>query len=630
MNIDGSNQVLAVKLQELLQAKMDAAGTAASAAFIQNGELISACAVGTQDGDKEKPATVYDLYNVGSVSKIYCTLAILKLQEMGKVALDEPVCKYLPRFKMLDERYKQITLRMCLSHSSGLPGTDMKNSFCSMWLGEEFTEHFFDYLSKSKLKADPGRFSVYCNDGFTLAELVVAEVSGLSFTRFVQEQITFPLGAVSACSGENNPAERVRIAEKDKTVELLTVVGSGGISTDLTDCARLGYMFIEPQGLFQQESLAETAALQAASFLPAEISPNFGLGWDRVNLQSDRFNFGDGVLLKSGGTLSFLSHLIVIPKYKLAAAISVTQDAKIDTLTTLCEMCALLLDDAGINTWKNPVPQGWKDRFEGTYYGNSIILRVEITPDQLNLKIMGAKGWTDRERGLGYENGYFVSGKNKYYFHEHGDTVYLVFSTPLNSSPLAQKFSSFPEVSQAWRERDGKKYLIKDGHPGDLIFSNVCGLIVCAPFEEGPLVFRSSLASTPRLTPALPQGDNETEMFLDSPGNASRDCFAPFFWVEDGAEHVYFSGYTMVESSSLNYLDSGSIISDQAQQNAVYRLATGKKLQLEKPDEVRILLADEELVIYYDSQSSVEMPESKEGYIIFLNSAAMNFPVKVL
>ena len=110
MNIDGSNHELAVRLQELLQSRMDPAGTAASAAFIKDGELLAACAAGTQDGDPEKPATVGDLYNVGSVSKVYCTMAVMKLVEMGKVTLDEPVVSYLPRFTMLDERYRQIEL----------------------------------------------------------------------------------------------------------------------------------------------------------------------------------------------------------------------------------------------------------------------------------------------------------------------------------------------------------------------------------------------------------------------------------------------------------------------------------------------------------------------------------------
>ena len=53
-----------------------------------------------------------DLYGVGSVSKIYTTVAVMQLAEQGKLDLDQPVVKYLPEFKMADPRYKDITVRM--------------------------------------------------------------------------------------------------------------------------------------------------------------------------------------------------------------------------------------------------------------------------------------------------------------------------------------------------------------------------------------------------------------------------------------------------------------------------------------------------------------------------------------
>ncbi|HBC31924.1 MAG TPA: penicillin-binding protein, partial [Clostridiales bacterium] len=49
-------------------------------------------------------------------------------------------------------------------------------------------------LAKQPLKAAPGEFSVYCNDGFTLAEIVVEKVSGMSYSEFLKKNITEPLG----------------------------------------------------------------------------------------------------------------------------------------------------------------------------------------------------------------------------------------------------------------------------------------------------------------------------------------------------------------------------------------------------------------------------------------------------
>ena len=126
MDINGTRLDIAKKLKEYVESKRNMNGTAVSAAFIKDGELVSVFVCGTQDGNLEKPATIDDLFAIGSISKLYCTLAVMKLVEMGKVALDIPVVEYLPRFTMKDGRYKQITLRMLLDHSSGMPGTNLK------------------------------------------------------------------------------------------------------------------------------------------------------------------------------------------------------------------------------------------------------------------------------------------------------------------------------------------------------------------------------------------------------------------------------------------------------------------------------------------------------------------------
>jgi len=69
-------------------------------------------------GDSE--ITPDTMYGIGSVSKMFTTAAVMKLAEQGKVDLDSPVTKYLPDFKMADGRYKKITVRMLLNHSSGM------------------------------------------------------------------------------------------------------------------------------------------------------------------------------------------------------------------------------------------------------------------------------------------------------------------------------------------------------------------------------------------------------------------------------------------------------------------------------------------------------------------------------
>ena len=58
------------------------------------------------------------IYGVGSVSKVYVTTAVMQLVEQGKVDPDAPMTDYIDDFKMADVRYKDITVRMLMNHTS--------------------------------------------------------------------------------------------------------------------------------------------------------------------------------------------------------------------------------------------------------------------------------------------------------------------------------------------------------------------------------------------------------------------------------------------------------------------------------------------------------------------------------
>lgn len=130
-----------------------------------------------------------DLYGIGSSSKIYTTVAVMQLAEDGKLSLDAPVTRYLKDFKMADSRYKDITVRMLLNHSSGLMGSTLDSALLFDDSDPSSTDLLLERLASQRLKADPGAYSVYCNDGFTLAELVVEAVSGMDFMDYVDRYI---------------------------------------------------------------------------------------------------------------------------------------------------------------------------------------------------------------------------------------------------------------------------------------------------------------------------------------------------------------------------------------------------------------------------------------------------------
>ena len=113
------------------------------------------------------------IYCIASVSKMYSSLAVMQLVDEGKVELDAPVTKYLPDFKMDDERYKDITVRMLMNHTSGIPLGLPINHYLYDDVDSFVHDNTLDIVSGLRFKAAPGEYACYNNMGFMLMEHIV-------------------------------------------------------------------------------------------------------------------------------------------------------------------------------------------------------------------------------------------------------------------------------------------------------------------------------------------------------------------------------------------------------------------------------------------------------------------------
>src|SRR5207302_5125243 len=82
--------------------------------------VVWARGFGLADPKAKRPATAETVYRVGSVSKLFTDIAVMRLVEQGRLDLDAPVTKYLPDFTPGNPFDKPITLRQLMTHRSGL------------------------------------------------------------------------------------------------------------------------------------------------------------------------------------------------------------------------------------------------------------------------------------------------------------------------------------------------------------------------------------------------------------------------------------------------------------------------------------------------------------------------------
>ena len=154
--------------------------TSLGVALVTADRLVWTTNFGFADLDKKQAPSATTRFGIGSTSKMFAAAAVMQLVERGLVELDAPMVRYVPSFRMADPRYTNITVRMLLNHASGLPGTNARDIFTFQPM-PGYADHVLAALAEERLKAAPGYMAVYCNDGFTLVEILVKAMTGQSY-----------------------------------------------------------------------------------------------------------------------------------------------------------------------------------------------------------------------------------------------------------------------------------------------------------------------------------------------------------------------------------------------------------------------------------------------------------------
>ena len=602
--------------------------TSVSYALQVNGELVAADALGWQDQPENVKADTRCTYNVASVSKIYCTAAVMVLVQRGLVDLDTPVVQYVPDFKMLDDDYKKITVRHLLNHASGLPGTQWKGFSVTAQTERDYYKEVLDYLAVSHLKAQPGEYSVYCNDGFTLAEIVVARVSNQRYCDFLRENITALIGAESTRTIEDRNPEYPLVHEKKKPAELLLVEGAGGLTTSMIDLCKFGKLFLSENPILTETSKQEMAKKQGVSFLPQDQkSPSYGLGWDTVCFSDPDFDLGEGVLRKGGNSFQFTSQLIVIPKYNAVLAISETHDCKIDvTQAALHILAQWLLEKRGISIYRRAqaIPQAISDAFSGTYLMPSAIAKVAMRGAIAHFQDTPLKAqaypW---ETYLRYDGSRWIaSEKVNYFFAEAQGDLYLMSGMNGQTYPVAMKAKAFSPLSETWKQRLDHPYVVVNPTPEDLVIGEIMTgfRLQALPDFDGVLVASfsgrqgSDVYSGGFDGSFIPADENHGRGFLRTPCNGSRDLIDPYFFRQKEAEFCDVASYRYQRADTLPVYE-GQGFADQPQ---TFRLDHRFDGTLSVPEGRRLMVLDNDLNVIGDTLSDEKIQPAEAGYLLLI------------
>ena len=627
-----------------------AAALLALGVCVSAAEPVTSWAQGNGKGEgAPSKATACSYLNIGSVSKVYAVTAVMQLADQGKVNLDAPVTDYIPDFKMADERYQKITVRMLMNHTSGLMGSAYGGIFLFDEENEDYHDAFLGILSKERLKHEPGEFNCYCNDGFTLLEILVERVSGLTFTDYLDHYVCKPLALKKTGTPWNVDANDLVPIYVNGNVKMAPergqAIGAGGIISTAEDVCSFGTAFFSGNEVL----LSEKSKKEMAKNYRTGCLESFGLGWDEVT-KEDYENAGVTILSKGGDTFFQHASLVVAPDEKISVAVLSSGGGSGVNEEMALELMDIALLEQGINVehperelpeLSDAVPEEYLS-LEGVYADAQGTVSITF-PRGKYMQITSLAYNVEFEKQYVYSaDGTFVevsgdveSGKavpvrpvTTERFEKRDDQVYLVDQMGGYSLYKALANNVSDKVQKAWEQRDGVSYYYVNGSASDVTYA----------IENHCVTLHVSEAARGYVNGHAMQDETHASYKEVMPGTASRDLSNVRMETADGKEWLCMDeyNYRFVSEECIPVLkEDVTEIALKTREASWFKIdgAVNVTLRMELPEKAAAYVYDQYGNLRYSSyliQYGNEIPLPERGMIVFIGETGEQVNVKLV
>lgn len=287
-----------------------------SLAVVRAGKVVKAQGYGVADLEHQIPVTPNSVFKIGSVSKQFLATGIVLLVQDGRLAVDDPVTKYIAA---VPESWRGITLRHFLTHTSGVlregPAFDaVKVQPDSVIIHSAFSQPL-EFPTGSKYQ--------YCNVCYFALADVIARVSGKPWDVFLAERVFRPLGmtATRTTTATELVVHRARgYTWRDSAYvnasEYLALRPSGAFLSTVLDLAKWDAALYDGRVL--------TPASRAAMWTPVQLSGGasygYGFGWQLDSLD------GHWRVRHSGSLPGFRTEMARFPNDSLTVIVLTNAD----------------------------------------------------------------------------------------------------------------------------------------------------------------------------------------------------------------------------------------------------------------------------------------------------------------
>lgn len=288
-----------------------------SALVAENGKVIFKKGFGSANMEWNIPNQTDTKFRLGSISKQFTALLIVKLAEEGKIKLDVPITTYLPDYPKANG--DKITIHHLLTHTSGIPNyTSAPNFFKDKSRNPYSPEEFVKTFSSLPLEFTPGEKFNYSNSGYFLLGYIIEKISGKTYEQYLQEIIFTPLKMVNSGYDHSDIILKNRAAGYEKQgkairnapyLDMSLPYAAGSLYSTVED------LFLWDQALYTNKLL--TPKSMESLFKPYIKAWNgfYGYGWSTYEVPNGE-NSKLSIIEHGGGINGFNTIISRIPADK--------------------------------------------------------------------------------------------------------------------------------------------------------------------------------------------------------------------------------------------------------------------------------------------------------------------------
>ena len=292
---------IASKVEAYMQALVDLDRFSGSILVARNGHAMISKGYGFANREHGVQNTPKTKFRLGSVTKQFTAMAILILQNRGKLEVQNPVAGYIPN---CPEAWEPVTVHHLLNHTSGMPEHTNAIDWQTTGRAPHTVQGVIDLFKDKPLDFRPGEQHRYSNSGYILLGHIIEQITGQSYEAFVTKNIFEPLGMENTGYDHTDRVLSHRASGYDKRGD--TFVNAGYLDMSLPHAAGGLYSTVEDLLLWDQalytDRLVPFSCLETM-FMLSPFLANYGYG---VGIGQ---RFGRRVIGHGGGIHGFLTML---------------------------------------------------------------------------------------------------------------------------------------------------------------------------------------------------------------------------------------------------------------------------------------------------------------------------------